>query len=70
MSLFQRALITVSGPAEAGSTMNSVPGTNGRRGVGEHLDGHFPADSVGFADSCHLELHLFLCSGLVSLGVL
>ena len=34
--------------------------------IGEHLDGHFAADAVGFADSCHLKLHLFLCSGLVS----
>ena len=35
--------------------------------VGEHLDGHFAADAVGLADSCHLKLHLFLCSGLVIL---
>ena len=35
-------------------------------GIGEYLDGHLAADSVGLADSCHLKLHVILCSGCVS----
>ena len=68
MSLFQRALSTVSGPGggglhhELGARDEAVAGR-----VGEHLDGHFAADAVGLADSCHLKLHLFLCSGFLGL---
>ena len=40
------------------------------RRVGQDLDGHLTADAVWFSDSCHLKLHLFLCSGVRSVLVL